>query len=480
VPKSREYWTSHVINEKTSNRGTRHHPGSAPGQWRHRHGLGREQRRRGGVPGRRRRVGTHRQHCRPSGRDSDTGAPQPRSLGGQPAQPLAGLPDWSKAGYRGGQPLPDASDITTSASCLITPAQLASAYGVIPNDNKDDTNGIQAAIDYIKANCSPSASYTKLSLITFPAGVLNVSHEIEVDSNYTIFNGAGTDPSTGTSFNYAPDANTRYDALTPDGTDSDGDSMTSGDGTMGWAWPGTGLFRVSSRTVDPSYQSEYNAAPANRKEIFLGSINQHWKAGAKLRAKPGETAYAARQGDTTVYLATNAKMTNFKVGGFVNMMAANSVKFYQSMNAVSTTYPPVNLQMRQQIFTITGVDTTNHAVTIDKPLEYDMPIDSTSDGSAAIDGTVYASQASPIVEPVVGVGMENFFITQPMPNLNQAQSVQTRVRGDGFEEVVEPGSGWRPMENALQNVYNWSPGADRGGGRRRRGGQACDAAGVQI
>jgi hypothetical protein len=36
-----------------------------------------------------------------------------------------------------------------------------------------------------------------------------------------------------------------------------------------------------------------------------------------------------------------------------------------------------------------------------------------------------------------------------------------RVRGDGFEEVVEPGPGWRPMENALQNAYNWSPGADR-------------------
>lgn len=36
-----------------------------------------------------------------------------------------------------------------------------------------------------------------------------------------------------------------------------------------------------------------------------------------------------------------------------------------------------------------------------------------------------------------------------------------RVRGDGFEEVVEPGSGWRPMENALQHAHNWSPGVDR-------------------
>lgn len=36
-----------------------------------------------------------------------------------------------------------------------------------------------------------------------------------------------------------------------------------------------------------------------------------------------------------------------------------------------------------------------------------------------------------------------------------------RVRGDGFEEVVEPGCGWRPMANALQKAYHWSPGEDR-------------------
>jgi hypothetical protein len=36
-----------------------------------------------------------------------------------------------------------------------------------------------------------------------------------------------------------------------------------------------------------------------------------------------------------------------------------------------------------------------------------------------------------------------------------------RVRGDGLEEVVEPGSGWRPMENALHRAHHWSPGEDR-------------------
>jgi hypothetical protein len=63
------------------------------------------------------------------------------------------------------------------------------------------------------------------------------------------------------------------------------------------------------------------------------------------------------------------------------------------MNAVPTTWPLQNLHMRQQWFTITAVDTKNHTVSVDKPLEYDVPVDSTSDGSAPIDG---ATPATPL------------------------------------------------------------------------------------
>ncbi|MGW5740615.1 hypothetical protein [Amycolatopsis sp. NPDC003861] len=104
-----------------------------------------------------------------------------------------------------------------------------------------------------------------------------------------------------------------------------------------------------------------------------------------------------------VYLATSAKTTNMKVGGFINIRAANTMKFYQSMNAVPTTWPLQSLHMRQQWFTITAVDTGNHTVSLDKPLEYDVPVDSTSDGSA------------PIVDPVVGVGFEDFSFGQVTP-----------------------------------------------------------------
>ena len=34
-----------------------------------------------------------------------------------------------------------------------------------------------------------------------------------------------------------------------------------------------------------------------------------------------------------------------------------------------------------------------------QPLEYDVPVSSTSDGSAPIDGTTYDSKASPLVDP---------------------------------------------------------------------------------
>ena len=334
--------------------------------------------------------------------------------------PIAGLYDWSKAGYRGGQNLPGASDINPSASCQITPAQLASTYKVKPDDGVDDTNGIQAAIDKLHSSCSPTANYNKLSLITFPAGQLDVTHEIHVDANYLVLRGAGTDK---TKFSYAPDKNTQYDVLTPDGDQWDQDNMGYDDASGGWLWPGRGLFRVQSRKVDPSYASEYKSAPANRKDEFEGTVNVHWKVGAKLRVKPGDKGFAARTGDKVVYLATSASMTNMKVGGFINIRAANSVNFYKSMDAYPTTFPLLNMHMRQQWFTITAVDTKNHTVSIDKPLEYDVPIDSTSDGSPAIDGTTYASKASPIVDPIVGVGFENFSFTQVAPpGVTQAQA----------------------------------------------------------
>jgi hypothetical protein len=64
--------------------------------------------------------------------------------------PVLGLPDWSKAGYEQGlKPLPDDSLVAK----VITAAQLASTYGVIPNDGIDDTDGLQKAVNGVSQSC---------------------------------------------------------------------------------------------------------------------------------------------------------------------------------------------------------------------------------------------------------------------------------------------------------------------------------------
>src|SRR5688500_17266613 len=83
--------------------------------------------------------------------------------------PVAGLPDWSRAGYRGGAALPGPADAHPDAACHVTSAELAGQYGVRA-DGGDATTGLQAAIDAIRTTCTPTAGYTRLSSITLPAG----------------------------------------------------------------------------------------------------------------------------------------------------------------------------------------------------------------------------------------------------------------------------------------------------------------------
>lgn len=339
--------------------------------------------------------------------------------------PLPGMYDWSKAGFRSGAPLPGDGAIRGDAQCRVTPETLAGEFGVKPNDGKDDTDGIQKAVDRIKSMCSPTGSYDKESLLQLPAGQLDISHEIHLDADYLIVRGSGSDPATGTRLVYRPDENTRYDKLTKDGSRWDQDKTDYQDGSGGWLWPGRGLFRVQSRAVHPDYAKAYASAPADRKDLFEGTVNVHWKAGLKLREKNGGAGYAARTGDTVVPLAADAKLDTLKPGTLVNVRAANTRTFYEQMNAVpagGSDGQLENLHMRQQIFTVTAVDQANKTVTLDKPLEYDVPVDSGSDGSALIDNKKYDSKVSPLVDPVVGVGIEALAITQEEPKLDAADS----------------------------------------------------------
>ncbi|WP_432835727.1 RHS repeat-associated core domain-containing protein [Dactylosporangium sp. CA-092794] len=337
-------------------------------------------------------------------------------------EPVAGLYDWSKAGFGGGTVLPTDANVRPEAQCRITPEELRQVYGVVPNDGGDDTNGLQDAIDDIKAVCSPTGDYTKSSRILLPTGTLNIDHELSIDADYLIIRGAGSDPATGTRFVYRPNADTRYDTITSDGSRWDQDAMTSGDANGGWLWPGRGLFRVQSRAVDPRYAAQYAAAPANRKDLFEGTVNDHWTSGLRVRGKPGDPNFAGRKGDTVVYLAADASFDNLKVGGLVNVMAANSEKFYAEMQALPTKWPLDNLHMRQQIFMVTAGDPFGKTLTLDKPLEYDLPVNSTSDGSPALNGAVFDSKVTPLVDAVVGVGLEDLYFTQEMPQLDRANA----------------------------------------------------------
>lgn len=331
------------------------------------------------------------------------------SLGNR-RSPIPGLPDWSKAGYREGQDLPSDSDI----GYRITADELREKYNVIPNGS-DSSEGLQKAIDDIKANQSPTAEFNKLSLIELPSGTIHISRQIYVDANYLIIRGQGNDPSspTSTKIVFRPDENTRYDTLSADGSRWDQDRMrieNQKDGSGGWIWPGRGAFRVQVRDVHPKYQEVYNSAPANRKDLFEGSVNFHWRGGFKVLQT---VDYPARQGSTVIPLDGSPDMSAFQVENFLWVQVPVTANWYEKWGAKKEHYK--NFHMFQQIFKITAVDVANKSVTIDKPLEFDVWKNSTFDGSTKMEGKTYDSKVTPL-KVVQGVGFENFYLTQEMTN----------------------------------------------------------------
>ncbi|MET9346022.1 glycoside hydrolase [Streptomyces termitum] len=378
-----------------------------------------------------------------------SGAPAPATVPDITSQnrrgPLPGLPNWSGVGYRSNGELPARRQFNDDPACRLTPQTLADTYGVKPGDGLDDSAGLQSAIDHIRTVCGPTASFDKLSSIELPAGELTVTRQLGMDADFLVLRGQGRG-ANGTNIVFTPDANTRYDTLTADGGRWDQDAMTyeAGADTAkgGWIWPGRGLFRVQTREVAPRYADEWAAAPANRKDLYEGSVNQHWASGVKLRGAAGDSAYSAREGGTVVHLASNADMSRFAVGGHLWVGAANSRKFYEQQAVTDTGYYE-DLHMRQQVFRISRVDAADRTVTLDKPLEFDLPLDSTSDGSAPIGSTPYVSKVTPL-KMVVGVGFENFAFTQ-------------RVDSAGAEQPGKNDYGNRAPADALHGlVFKWA------------------------
>ncbi|MER6364865.1 RICIN domain-containing protein [Kitasatospora sp. NPDC001527] len=360
--------------------------------------------------------------------------------------PPDGMPDWSRVGYRGGrQPPSGETSRSTDAACRITPAELASGYQVRPDDGVDDTAGLQKAIDDIRSACSPTANFDRLSLIELPAGRVDLSRQVYVDADFLTLRGQGSGEG-GTRLVFRPDLSTRYDTVINGRWDQDGMVAGTGSdvGTGGWMWPGRGMFRVQTRDVAERYKDDWAAASTlpMRKDIFEGSVNQHWVSGIKVAARDGDPGFAGRQGHTVVRLDPKADMKKFRLGGYVWVGAANSRKFYEQQGVTDPGMIEA-LHMRQQMFRATGVDVNNKTITLDRPLEWDLPVNSESDGSDPLtgSGTPYASKVTPL-KAVEGVGFEDFAFTQDMNGL-------PKIGGQGTYDLTP--------DQAVHNYGNLAP-----------------------
>jgi len=311
------------------------------------------------------------------------------------------LPDWSSAGYLGAGVLPISGDITDDAACVITPDELAATYGVTPDDADDDSAGLQAAIDHVRDRCA--GDYTSLSLIELPSGTLHTTTEIHVDASFLIIRGQG---SAATRIIFEAGDDTVYDDI----PDFDLSAMEGpGSANGGWIWPGRGAFRVQTRSVDPDYQEDYENAPANRADFFEGSVNFHWKTGLVVVEN-------SAAGDTTIVLENADAL---QVGDSVWLGVPNTANMYAEQHVDPDDWSATEF-MRQQIFTVVGV--RGGAITIDRPLEFDLPHDSTADGSEPIDGQVRDAKVVPLTV-VAGVGLENFTLTQVLPGQTPDEAV---------------------------------------------------------
>ncbi|PPQ63549.1 hypothetical protein CVT24_004779 [Panaeolus cyanescens] len=354
--------------------------------------------------------------------------------------PIAGLPDWSQAGYEKGKPLPDSSKIST----IITAAQLASEYGVIPNDGIDDTDGLQRAI---KENYGLPDAFT---LIQLPAGTINLSHTVYFGSNWIILRGAGSDPSSGTVIEFHPDDNTKYDVITANGANWDVSKMTfswdyiipdedqtgmgekhvRGTAGSGWLWPGRSIFRVGTDAIADKFQMPYNLAPPNRKDFFLGTANYHWRNDTgKIKGYMADQTrpIAGYAGTRKIYVdAQNSSWTEGRSPGFDVWVAvpARSVDFDDWQVRNQSYYE--NDFMYQDWFTVTniGQDGDGTFIEVDHDLAWNVYPNSVAGGADQMDDLTYFTKVMPIHLSAHHIGIEDLYMTQPMPGLSAAEAAQ--------------------------------------------------------
>ncbi|QKX16995.1 right-handed parallel beta-helix repeat-containing protein [Microbulbifer sp. YPW1] len=280
---------------------------------------------------------------------------------------MASAPLQAAPGYRGGQPLPSSFSQTINAA----------SHGVIASDGIDDSAALQNIIDtMIPLGNSPSNRIA----IQLPAGEIHLDDEVHVDRSGVVILGAGNSPSSGTKITVR--------SWQPYGVDASG----APDFDKKY-WPGFGAFRAETRIKhanEPAYE---------------GSVNFHWKHGI-------EFDQAASLGDTVLHLEANAA-SKFSVGDLIYVGAATDTAFLDLGEVPSSKRSKSHLQtghMRTQIFTVTARNTSNDTVTLNAPLEFDIPINNSSG---------YKSRVMPVTA-VQDVGFRDFYLQMSTTGTNCA------------------------------------------------------------
>lgn len=297
--------------------------------------------------------------------------------------------DYAGAGYQQTSPVAGVVDLTE--------------FGVTGNDTTDDTAALQAAIDSLQGKASPEKRY----ILLLPAGEIILSDEIHMDVSGVTLKGQGSDPSTGTKINFKPAGSVVYAS----NADASGEQEPEIDGKM---WPGNAAFRVETRVKHPQEQG------------YEGSINFHWKTGVKM-ADSG-----ASKGDTVLALYKGTA-GQFAIGMDILVRSANTAEFFEEAH-VPQQYQNFDEHMRTQMFKVTAVDILNNTITLNKPLEFDVPF---------ANSTGYNSKVVPLTT-VTDVGFEDFYFTQTLDHTRYAGTVNP----EAYDAAANPGGVKNRYENA--------------------------------
>ncbi len=272
--------------------------------------------------------------------------------------PLTFVTNYSIAapGYNQGASLPSQFDNTINAI----------DYGVVANDGLDDAAALQYIIDNIV-----NSSLNQYTVIQLPPGEVTLNDEVHIDKSGLVIRGSGSDSQSGT--------RVVVKSWSPYGVDA----SNAPDFDKKY-WPGFGAFRVETRQ---KHANELN---------YEGSINFHWKHAI-------EFAQSASLGDTEVKLESG-KASQFGVGQLIYIGAASDSAFLDLGQVPSSRRGASHIttgHMRTQLFNVISVDESNDTVTLDRPLEFDIPLQNESG---------YNSRAMPVTA-IKNFGFQDFYLT---------------------------------------------------------------------